>query len=129
MGCFELGWNMNPLLEGQVRLELTTFCLRGRHSNQLSYWPASKLSPLFRFDLRSKHQPEAMFLLSKLQTDRSLGLLFCKLQGATLQCDCVNHKKDCTLLPLLMQCASIMLEARPLAENDKTHFPLLFGIF
>ena len=27
------------LLEGQVGLEPTTFCLRGRRSNQLSYWP------------------------------------------------------------------------------------------
>ena len=26
-------------LEGQVGLEPTTFCLRGRRSNQLSYWP------------------------------------------------------------------------------------------
>ena len=29
-------------LEGQVGLEPTTFCLRGRHSNQLSYWPVYK---------------------------------------------------------------------------------------
>jgi hypothetical protein len=27
------------VLEGQVGLEPTTFCLRGRRSNQLSYWP------------------------------------------------------------------------------------------
>ena len=38
-------WGLEPVLgeyyflEGQVGLEPTTFCLRGRRSNQLSYWP------------------------------------------------------------------------------------------
>lgn len=29
-------------LEGQEGLEPSTFCLRGRRSNQLSYWPIAK---------------------------------------------------------------------------------------
>jgi hypothetical protein len=33
------------LLEGQVGLEPTTPCLKGRCSNRLSYWPGKKLTP------------------------------------------------------------------------------------
>ena len=34
-------WDKSFFVEGQERLELSTPCLRGRCSNQLSYWPAT----------------------------------------------------------------------------------------
>ncbi len=41
-------------LEGQEGLEPSTPCLRGRCSNQLSYWPSSALTPLPRFAYSAK---------------------------------------------------------------------------
>ena len=36
-------------MEGQEGLEHSTFCLRGRRSNQLSYWPTSQCDASLRY--------------------------------------------------------------------------------
>ena len=50
-------------LEGQVGLEPTTFCLRGRRSNQLSYWPIL-LYEMYVKCLRTWNRPADLSVLS-----------------------------------------------------------------
>lgn len=63
-------------MEGQERLELSTPCLRGRCSNQLSYWPASELTFEASFCRKRQSFVSSLFLLSKNETALKLGFIF-----------------------------------------------------